>query len=380
MLPARIGLVVNPIAGIGGRVGLKGSDGPDTVARALRLGAIPSSGPRAVAALRAMRARWPSGAPSPILLAGPGGMGEDAAREAGYEPVLVGARLDRPTSADDTRDITTRLARQGVDLVLFAGGDGTARDVAGALPPGTVALGIPTGVKIESSVFGTSPRAAGETGAEYLLDTARRTTEGEVLDLDEDAYRRGEVAPRLYGFMTVPAGRRVQGRKEAARPDEAAAARALGVALAHLLEPGLCLLGPGTTVRAVADALGVPKTLVGVDVVEIERAQARVLTADAAESDILSLLARAPVTLVVTPIGGQGFLFGRGNQPLSPAVIRAAGRERLVVVATPAKLAALRGRPLLVDTGDASLDAELEGPIAVVTGHRERAIMPIVAA
>jgi predicted polyphosphate/ATP-dependent NAD kinase len=246
-------------------------------------------------------------------------------------------------------------------------------------------------VKIHSPAFATSPRAAGDLAAAFLLamPSRRRTTTADVLDLDEDAYRRGEIAPRLFGEMTVPAGdRRLQARKEPSPATEAAAAAAAaeGV-LRHLAAGGRWVLAPGSTVRSVGERLGVPTTLVGVDIVHVApagapggpapRAATSVAT-DVGAAELERLVAERPAILVVTPIGGQGSILGRGNQQLSPAALRAiladGGRGAIVVVATPAKLAGLRGRPLLVDTGDAGLDEELAGHLTVVTGPHDRTV------
>jgi predicted polyphosphate/ATP-dependent NAD kinase len=392
----RLGIVVNPIAGIGGAVGLKGSDGPDTVRRALELGAVPHANDRAAAALARLAAAWPPGRGLPRILAGAGSMGESAAVRAGLSPEVVagGPRgIDTETTADDTRAVVAALAAAGADLLLFAGGDGTARDVAAAL--GTVGgvatripvLGVPAGVKIQSGVFATSPATAGDVAAAFLAaaPSGRRVVAREVVDLDEAAYRRGEIAPRLYGELPVPAGdRRVQARKEPTPASDAAATAAIAADLATSLPDGVpCVLGPGSTLRAVAERLGVAKTLVGVDVVLLDAdRRARVLVADARGAQLDDLAAGGGrLIVVVTPIGGQGFLFGRGNQQIGAAVVAralsASDGDGLVVVATPAKLAALGGRPLLVDTGDPSVDEELRGHLRVVTGHRERTMYPV---
>lgn len=381
---ARIGLVVNPIAGLGGRVGLKGTDGSDVVALALARGAVPEAGSRATAALRALLAAWPAGRPPPLVLAPAGAMGEEPARAAGATVQVLGggpAAGPGPTTAEDTRRATAALADAGVDLLLVAGGDGTARDVVAAVGERVPVLGVPAGVKILSAVFGTSPAAAGELAAAFLGSAGRRTVEGEVVDLDEDAYRRGIVAPRLFGHLRVPAGRAVQGRKSPSPPAEERAAAGIAADVVERMGPGRAwVLGPGSTVRAIADRLGLPKTLVGVDVVEVGPAGPRLAAADAAEEDLLAIAGAMPATIVLTPIGGQGFLLGRGNQPVSPTVLRAAGPGALLVVATAAKLAGLGGRPLLVDTGDPSLDAELAGHVSVVTGYHEAAVVRIAAA
>jgi predicted polyphosphate/ATP-dependent NAD kinase len=394
----RVALVVNPVAGIGGAVGLKGSDGPEIVRQALALGAVPHAEERAEAAVRQLLACWPADREGPEILAAPGRMGDAAARAGGASPVVVGSLPDAAnTTPDDTRRITLQLAALAPDLVLVAGGDGTLRDVCAAIGTVVPVVGIPAGVKIHSPAFATGPRAAGDLAAAFLLarPSRRRTAPAEVLDLDEDAYRRGEIAPRLFGAVAVPGGdRRLQARKEPSPASEAAAvtAAAEGV-LRHLAGGGRWVLAPGSTVRAVGERLGVPTTLVGVDVVDVAPAGAPadlvtrgavIMGTDVGAGDLERLVAGRPAILVVTPIGGQGFILGRGNQQLSPAAIRAilagGGRGAIVVVATPAKLAGMRGRPLLVDTGEAGLDAELAGHLTVITGPSDRTVYRVAPA
>ena len=382
----RVGLLVNPIAGIGGGVGLKGSDGSATLRRALALGAVPHAGDRAAAALARMLGRWPSDLEPPQVLAGSGPMGESVARDVGMGSVVVG-HLDpgEHSTAADTRRIVAEMVGIGLDLLLVTGGDGTARDICSAIGTSVPVLGIPAGVKIISPVYATSPLAAGDLAAGFLgaARALRRTGLAEVLDLDEDAYRRGEIAPRLFGELLVPAeDRRLQARKEPSPPSEGDAAGRVAEGIARQLVPGRrCILGPGSTVRAVAARLGVPKTLVGVDVIDVTvratPAPAAILVAlDVGAAELERLVSEVSAVLVVTPIGGQGFILGRGNQQLSPAVIRSvlgtAGRAGILVAATPSKLASLGGRPLLVDSGDAELDVELSGYQSVVTGPDER--------
>ena len=394
----RVALVVNPVAGLGGAVGLKGSDGPEIVRQALALGAVPHAEERAEAAVRQLLACWPPSLAVPEILAAPGPMGEGAARAAGAAPVVVGSLPDAAdTTPDDTRRITAQLAALAPDLLLVAGGDGTLRDVCATVGTTVPVVGIPAGVKIHSPAFATGPRAAGDLAAAFLLATPsrRRTTPADVLDLDEDAYRRGEIAPRLFGEVAVPAGdRRLQARKEPSPASEAdAVAGAAEGVVRHLVAGGRWVLAPGSTVRAVGERLGVPTTLVGVDVVDVAPAgasadpaprEAVLVATDVGAADLERLVAERPAILVVTPIGGQGFILGRGNQQLSPAALRAiladGGRGAIVVVATPAKLAGLRGRPLLVDTGDAGLDAELAGHLTVITGPSDRTVYRVAPA
>jgi predicted polyphosphate/ATP-dependent NAD kinase len=390
-----VGLIVNPIAGLGGRVGLKGTDRPGMASRAMALGARPMAGHRTAEALAALLEAWPADAPAPRLMTVAGAMGADAATTAGLLPELLdapdhGAGLEVVTSAEDTRQAAREMRDLGVDLLLFSGGDGTARDILDAVGTTIAALGIPAGVKVQSAVYATAPGTAGRLAATYLLAVAagRRlgTEEREVLDLDEDAYRAGRVAPRLYGVLRVPAGRALQSRKAPTPPSDAVALERIAAEVAASLVPGRrYVLGPGSTVAAVARALGLPKTLVGVDVVACEAGatgepHASITAMDAGEHEVGVAVGDGPVSIIVTPIGGQGFLFGRGNQPIGADVIRRAGRDGLMVVASQAKVASLGGRPLLVDTGDSALDAELAGFVPVITGYRERTVVPVAAA
>jgi len=370
----RIGLVVNPIAGLGGRVGLKGTDGAEVVVRALALGAIPAAGARAARTLERLRADAPEG--SIELLVAPGPMGEEPARAAGSTRVQVVGRVSHErTTAEDTRRIARVMA--DVDLLLFAGGDGTAADVLEAVGGSVPALGIPAGVKIHSGVFAVSPEAAGRVAARVARSARLDVVEAEVLDLDEDAYRRGEIAPRLLGYLRVPRERRlVQSRKAPSPAGERVVTEAIAADVVERMEPGRSyVLGPGTTVRAVAERLGVPKTLVGVDVVR----GGVLVAADASERDLLAIVEEGPAAIVVTPIGGQGFVFGRGNQQIGPGVVSRVGRGHLLVLATPWKLASLGGAPLRVDTGDPEVDAGLAGHLQVITGYGERAVCRLEA-
>ncbi|WP_307821989.1 ATP-NAD kinase family protein [Streptomyces coffeae] len=377
MTPPRIGLVVNPVAGLGGRVGLKGSDGRDVQARALAMGAVPQAGERAAAALAELRGR---GADCELLTAG-GEMGAHAAQAAGWSTRTV--YTPGPDSGpEDTVAAVRALRAEGVGLVLFAGGDGTARDVLDGLGQDRVmdgrplpALGIPTGVKMHSAVFAVTPRAAGETAAAWAGGGGQarlRLRAAEVMDRDEEALRRGELTARLYGWLTVPdLPARIQQRKSGAPAADPAATGGIAAELAALIPAGAPLiLGPGSTTHAVAAALGADVALTGVNAIALRDGTATVLARDAATADLEVLIRQGPPPCIaLSPIGGQGFLLGRGNQQISPALLRAAGRDRLLVLCTEAKLAALGGRPLLADTGDPVLNAALGGYLPVITGR-----------
>jgi len=327
----KLGLIVNPIAGIGGAVGLKGSDGADTQAKALALGAVPLSRARTTRALERL-ARIKD--KFELVTCG-GRMGLEAARSADLAATVVAEPGD-VTTADDTRSAANAMAGQGVDLLLFAGGDGTARDIHDAVGDSVTVLGIPTGVKIYSAVYAVSPAAAGELAADFLQGKTQETHDAEVMDIDEASLRQGRVSAQLYGYVRIPRRRRLtQGVKASSDAGESVAAAVAAADVVRTMRAGrYYVIGPGTTTRAVMSELKIEGTLVGVDVVRDGELAAR----DVGERQILDLVAGKAASVVVTVIGGQGYLFGRGNQQISPKVIREVGRENIIVVATRAKL------------------------------------------
>lgn len=415
--PGLVGLVVNPVAGLGGAAGLKGSDGAGTQREALARGATPRAGERAARAVRTLLARRPG----TRLLTVPGPMGEDSVRAAGAACDLV--RLDPAadptadptagptagptadptagpmadptadpsagpvggTTARDTRRAVAALA--GVDLLLFAGGDGTARDVLDAVRDlgdrAPAVLGIPAGVKVYSGCFAVAPAAAGFLAADFLHGRGQagggRTVEAEVVDLDEEAYRRGLVSPRLYGSLRVPAAPvALSGRKAGSSGTAPGTVDGIAREVVARMRPGVrYVFGPGATTQAVGRALGLATTLLGVDVAELGDPH-RLVAADVSEAELFDLVRGTEAVVVLSVIGGQGFVLGRGNQQVSPRVLD--GVTGMLVLATPHKLAALGGRPLLADTGDEELDSKLGGHVQVITGHRESTIYRVRAA
>ena len=372
MTQTRLGLIVNPVAGIGGRVGLKGSDGADIQKRALELGAVPQASSRAVEALERLK-----GVEGVQVVTYPGEMGEDAARACSFEPEVIGTIAPGQTTAQDTRDAASEMQRRGVDLLLFAGGDGTARDVYRAVGTSLAVLGIPAGVKIHSAVYATHPRSAGQLGALYLQGRISGLREVEVMDIDEEAFRQNRLSVRLYGYLKIPFRTSLVQSQKMPSTGEASALAAIAEDIITKMDEGvLYVIGPGTTTRAIAEEMGLEKTLLGVDAVLNRELVAR----DLSESQLLALLdehGADRTQIVVTPIGGQGYLFGRGNQQISPLVIERVGREQVIVVSTPEKLYALGSQPLLVDTGSRTVDEMLTGYLTVVTGYNERAVRKV---
>lgn len=367
----RLGLIVNPKAGIGGSVGLKGSDGAAIQKQALALGAVPKALNRAIEAIQflaTLRGELE-------IVTYPGEMGANAAVACGFEPVVIGAITPGETTAADTSQAAGEMMGLGADLVLFAGGDGTARDIYRAVGTNVPVLGIPAGVKIHSAVYATHPKSAGELAAMYLRGQATDLREAEVMDIDEDAVRQGVVSAKLYGYLKIPFQRMlVQSLKSASPPGERLAADAIACAVIdEMAEDRLYIIGPGTTTRAIASRLGLPKTLIGVDVV-LNR---QLLAADVGERRLLELLEGHRAKIVITPIGGQGYLFGRGNQQISAEVIRRTGKENIIVVSTLDKIVSLRGRPFLVDTGSHAVDEMLKGYTKVVTGYNQYTVYQV---
>jgi predicted polyphosphate/ATP-dependent NAD kinase len=361
----KLGLIVNPVAGMGGTVGLKGTDGPVLLERARELGAVPRAQDRAEVAL-AQLARL--GDTLEILAYG-GCMGEDVVVAAGMKSTVVGRPALTVSTPADTKNAARELAVANVGLVLFAGGDGTARDICDAVGTTVTCLGIPAGVKIQSAVYATSPAAAGQVAAAFLAGGVNRTRHAEVMDIDEDEYRNDVLSSRLYGYLEIPhASNRLQNRKATSAPSEHSAQLAIAAEiLAQMTDDCFYIVGPGTTCRTLMETLGLDNSLLGVDLIRGRKLVGR----DLAEREILDTIGDANCSLILTPIGGQGFLLGRGNQQISPNVIRRVGRENLMVLATMDKIASLSGRALLVDTGDVECDAYLSGYYRVVTGFRE---------
>lgn len=372
MAARRIGLIVNPIAGMGGAVGLKGTDGPDLLARAYALGAVPRASERAAAALRRL---------APLrerceLLASPSSMGAWAAEAAGFVPRLLVPPHVEAIGAEQTRAAATALATAGVELILFAGGDGTARDLLAAIGDDVPVLGIPSGVKMRSGVFAPNAPRAGEIAAAWLAAApgAMPLAEAEIVDLDD----ADGSAQRLYGVLRVPAPAGFRpAAKASPRLCDAAALDGLARELAaSMASERTYLFGPGTTTTRILRAIGMERpSLLGVDAVRGRR----LVGQDLCEADILSLLDEGPASVVVGIVGGQGFLFGRGNQPLGARVLARVGRDAIIIVAGLEKLTALEPPRLLIDTGDAELDRLLSGWIRVAVAPGRTALMRIEA-
>ena len=345
----KIGFIVNPVAGMGGAVGLKGTDGKTILQKARSLGAKPIASARAEAFLSELKL-----AKDKIrLLVGAGAMGEEEALKCGFTCTVVGTRKDE-TTGDDTRKIAEKMAEAKADLLVFCGGDGTARNILEAVGTRVPSLGVPTGVKMHSAVFAVDPKAAAKIALRFLQgDLPLR--EAEVMDVDEEAFRAGRVSAELYGYLLAPYEPYLIQEAKMASPlteNDLRNQAAIAIYIIEFMKKDvLYIVGPGTTTRTIGDLLDAKKTLLGVDLF-LKKA---IIAKDVNEKQIFEALSGKKAMIIVTPIGGQGFIFGRGNQQISAKVIREVGLDNVTVVATRSKLDGLRS--LKVDTGDSELDS-----------------------
>lgn len=360
----KLGLIINPIAGMGGRVGLKGTDGAEILEQALSLGAVPEA---RIKAKQALAELLPLQSKLKILTY-PGAMGQDVAEELGFQALVVG-EMGTPTTAEDTVAAAKRMLEQEVDLLCFAGGDGTARDIAAVIQTSLSVLGIPAGVKIHSGVFAIHPQAAGKLIRRFFSGEKLELVDGEVMDIDEEAFRAGVVTTRLYGLMRIPlAPSLVQMTKSGGKAPEREIL--LGMAERIVEEMAdhpetLYIIGSGSSLAPIMEILDLPNSLLGIDVVR----NLQLVAQDVNEQRILDLIRGEPAKIIVTVIGNQGYVFGRGNQQISAEVVKEVGKENILIVATRKKIEALQGRPLLVDTGDEGVNSLFDGYIRVITSY-----------
>lgn len=362
----KIGFLVNPIAGMGGRVGLKGTDA--LLEEALKKGAEPEAHIKAENAIKEiveLKDKFE-------IYTGPENLGEDILLGMGFEPHIV--EIKRSDSADDTKALCKSF-NEKVDLIVFAGGDGTARDVLDATAANKAVIGIPAGVKIHSAVFAKRPKEAGLLLSRYIKGELRGVQKAEVMDIDEELYRENIISSKLYGYLEVPYDTKLlQGKKSRSLSSDSASQQSIAWDIVDNMEADiLYIIGPGSTTSYIMKTINIDGTLIGFDAVLNKKLVGR----DMAEKDILKLIEEfesAKIKLVITPIGGQGIILGRGNQQLSSKVLRHIDRKNVIVAATKTKLAELRGNPFIIDLQDEEILQSLKGYLKVVTGYNEYAI------
>lgn len=370
----KLGFIVNPVAGIGGKVGLKGSDGLATLARARELGAVPESGKKALVTMAGLKAVEDE----LDIYTYPGEMGADICAQAGLHATVMGSIAGGKTTSEDTMRAARSLRDLDLDLILFAGGDGTARNILDAVGTSVTVLGIPTGCKIHSGVYALNPRTAGMLMSQFAQGKVRETKEAEVMDIDEELFRQGVVQARLYGYLKIPnETKMVQNLKSGRGYSETQSVDLLSNYVADHLEPDtLYIVGTGSTTAEIMKKLDLPYTLLGVDLVY----NRKVLALDCTEQDILDALdhhSGKAVKIIVTVIGGQGYIFGRGNQQISAEVIQRVGRENIIVAASKGKILSLFGQNLYVDTGNEAVNQLLRGYMRVIVGYEDEVILKV---
>lgn len=373
----KLGVIVNPYAGIGGSVGLKGSDGADIRREAFARGAEVRASVRMQRCLSMLN----DAANSIDLLCFSGDMGELAVQGANLNYRLVGAPQSVPSGAKDTIAAVKALVQEAVDIILFAGGDGTARNIADALQQVNaeqqVVLGVPSGVKMHSGIYAVTPEAAGEILLHLLKNKIVNVQDCDVRDIDEAAFREGKVKTRLYASMRVPVLPQFlqQVKNSGAAQDEMVKLDIAHYLIDNLVDDALYIVGPGSTTQVFLEQLGLHGSLLGVDVI-LNR---ELIAADVSATQLDELVAnhQTQIKLIITAIGGQGHIIGRGNQQLSPKLLHKIVRSNIQVIATKEKIISLSGRPLLVDSNDPELDKSFSGYQSILVGYDEFILYPI---
>lgn len=357
----KIGFIINPVAGMGGRVGLKGTDNLAELAK--RLGGEPVSLIRAEQALESIDQN-----DDVFFLTCRGKMGESVLEKMQFKFEII---YDTPekTTAEDTKKAALKILGSGCDLLLFSGGDGTAGDIVSVVDKKIPILGIPSGVKIFSPVFCVTPKECGR-----IVSTFTETSLREVLDIDEEAYRKNELNVRIKGEAVVPVSPGVQSGKATSSSVDAKIDIAERIIDDYRTKGKdvLYIIGPGTTTMEVKNKFGIDGTLLGVDAIR----NGKSIKKDASEKDLLDVIEKfgGKVAIIISPIGSQGFIFGRGNQQISPGIIRRA--DDILIIASPDKLEFTPG--LYVDTGNPELDNKLRGYVKVLSGYHDYKMMKVV--
>lgn len=366
----KLGFVVNPIAGMGGKVGLKGTDGDKILEKAIELGAeaeAPSKSERALEVLLPVKDKI-------RIITGRGDMGENQAERLGFKYQAIGEKEKR-TGPEDTENVVKKMIDIGVDLLLFAGGDGTARNIYNIIKDKLPVIGIPAGVKIHSAVYANHPRNAGKIALKYLQGEAVLIKEAEVMDIDEEAYRAGSITAKLYGYMKVLFEKQLVQTLKSGKPEledsalDGIAERVVG----DMEEDIYYIIGSGTSIRPIMDKLELPNSLLGIDIVK----NRELIISDATEKEILETIKGRNSKIIVTIIGGQGYIFGRGNQQLSSNVIEEVGIDNINIIATKNKLVSLEGNPILVDTGSDRVNNLFNRYMKVRTSYNEEGIYKV---
>lgn len=358
----KIGLIVNPIAGMGGKIGLKGTDGEENLKKAVESGAVKESPQKTLRTLKNLN----SIKDKIEIYTYSGEMGEIECIKAGLNFTVL-KEVEELTSSKDTMQAAKEILKRRVDLIVFSGGDGTARDIYDVVKDEVPVIGIPTGVKIHSAVFASNPENAASVIIDFVEGKSIVIEEREVIDIDEKDLKKDTMNPKLYGYMKVPyKNRLVQNLKSSGHNSQNGDSIAKYI-IDNMDEEYYYIIGAGTTTRKITEKLYLNSTLLGVDVIN----KKKLFKKDVNEKDLLEITKNNKSKIIITPIGGQGFLFGRGNQQISPEVIKNVGKANIIIISTSEKLLEIMHKPLLVDTGDIETDNYLKGVYKIVVGYDE---------
>ena len=369
----KLGLLINPYAGIGGALALKGSDGVEIRERALAMGAQKKALDKTRLALEHIK----SIKDQVQLYVASGDMGEILAKDMGFSYNVVYQPANTQTESQDSEATAHALLVHQVDLILFAGGDGTARNICHVVGSSVPVLGIPAGCKIHSAVYAITPAAAGRVLKQVINGEIVSVSDAEVMDIDEALFRKGRVNARQFGEMQVPTELRyIQAVKMGGKESDELVLADIAAHIIEIIEEHpehIFVMGSGSTVEFIMQELGIKNTLLGVDVIKNHQ----LIASDVTASELLALTAKQSCKLVLTLIGGQGHIIGRGNQQLSADFLKHLHKDNILLVATKNKLSNLSGRPLIVDSGDTNLDRQLSGLISIITGYHDQVLYPI---
>lgn len=350
----KAGFIINPIAGMGGKVGLKGTDG--VIEEAVKRGATPVAPEKAEKFLRALKKEFKFYTCS-------SSMGENIFKKLKKSAEVV-YHSPEVTTAEDTKKASEILA-EIVDLIIFVGGDGTACDIFDVVNAKVPIIGVPAGVKMYSAVFAFTPADAAEIVEEFERD---KVEEREIVDIDEEALRNGELKIKLKGYALTPFHEKIQSGKEVLSDD--GKEEIVAWVVENMDRETVYIIGGGSTTFEIKKAIGIDGSFLGIDVVRGNK----LLCRDAGEKEIKKFLDKKS-KIIVSPLGGHGFIFGRGNQPISPEILKKVGKENIIIVSTKNKLNKLKN--LKVDTGDEEVDEMLRGYMEVITGYKEKRIMRV---
>jgi predicted polyphosphate/ATP-dependent NAD kinase len=358
----KIGLVVNPIAGMGGKVGLKGTDGEENLRKAVEKGALRESPDKTIRTLKNLKEIKDK----IKIYTYSGQMGEIECLKSDLDCRVL-KEVDDSTSSRDTVQATHEILKRKVDLLVFSGGDGTARDICDVVKDKIPVIGIPTGVKIYSAVFASNPENAALIIKDFVEGKSILIEEREIIDIDEKDLKKDTINPRLYGYMKVPYKNRLMQNLKSRGSDSQNVDSIAKYIIDNMEEEYYYIIGAGKTTRKIMEELNLNNTLLGVDVVYKKKLYKK----DVNEKDLIQITKRGRTKIIITPIGGQGFIFGRGNQQISPEVIKTVGKENIIIISNPEKLLEIMHKPLLVDTGDVETDKYLKGVYKIVVGYEE---------